>query len=216
MENINDIIINEFQKWGYTQVNEVDGRPFFINANYTTCVDYWLVSYDIDDFNNQKGIFDKVMEISTNMKFVEKNLSLLLLVDMDNPNNKKNDTIEIENEKSYFKKYVLKYNQESVKGLIDIINEKKAKSIAELTLDIQYFSKLQSDIGQLTPNTLLYSIAHKLPFIMINPIPIVRTGVELNLTEELVGMMQWVTNAPNDTVEIVKYINDTINNEVNE
>lgn len=213
MENINDIIINEFNEWGYAQVGEVDVRPFFNKVNDT---DYWLVSNVLDDFNNQRRIFEKIMEQSTNMKFVEKNLSLLLLVDMDDPNNKKNDTIEIENEKSYFKKYVLKYNQESVKGLIDIINEKKAKSIAELTLDIQYFNKLQSDIGQLTPNTLLYSIAHKLPFIMINTTPIARTGVDLNITEDLNSLMQWVTNAPDDTIEIEKYINDSIDNEVNE
>lgn len=213
MENINDIIINEFNEWGYAQVGEVDVRPFFNKVNDT---DYWLVSNVLDDFNNQGRIFDIIMEQSTDMKFVEKNLSLLLLVDMDDPNNKKNDAIEIENEKSYFKKYVLKYNQESVKGLIDIINEKKAKSIAELILDNQCFNKLQSDIGQLTPNTLLYSIAHKLPFIMINTTPIARTGVDLIITKDLNSLMQWVANAPNDTIEIEKYINDSIDNEVNE
>ena len=38
----------------------------------------------------------------------------------------------------------------------------------------------------------------------------------LNITEDLNSLMQWVTNAPDDTIEIEKYINDSIDNEVNE
>ena len=214
METINDIIINEFVLCGYKPIADIEGRMFI---GSTSGVDYWLVSQNPNDFNKQNELFDRTIELSTDMRFVEKNLSLLLLVDMDNPDNEKLDTIKIENEKSYFKKYVLKYNQESVKGLIGIITEKKVKSVAELVLDTQYFNQLQSDTGLLTPITLLYSIAHKLPFIPINSSPVVRTDTNLNLTENLVGLMQWVMNAPDNSEKIEKYVIDSINiNEVNE
>lgn len=214
METINDIIINEFVLCGYKPIADIEGRMFI---GSTSVVDYWLVSQNPNDFNKQNELFDRTIELSTDMRFVEKNLSLLLLVDMDNPDNEKLDTIKIENEKSYFKKYVLKYNQESVKGLIGIITEKKVKSVAELVLDTQYFNQLQSDTGLLIPITLLYSIAHKLPFIPINSSPVVRTDTNLNLTENLVGLMQWVMNAPDNSEKIEKYVIDSINiNEVNE
>lgn len=214
METINDIIINEFVLCGYKPVKDINGHMLI---DSTSGIDYWLVSQNLNAFIKQKELFDRIIELSTDMKFVEKNLSLLLLVDMDDSNNQKIDTIEIENEKSYFKKYVLKYNQESVKGLIGIITEKKVKSVAELVLDTQYFNQLQSDTGQLTPITLLYSIAHKLPFIPINSSPVVRTDTDLNLTENLVGLMQWVMNAPDNGEKIEKYVIDSIkNNEVNE
>lgn len=214
METINDIIINEFVFCGYRPIIDFKGRMFICSTNGS---DYWLVSQNPNDFNKQKELYDRIIELSTDMRFVEKNLSLLLLVDMDNPDNEKLDTIKIENEKSYFKKYVLMYNQDSVKGLIGIITEKKVKSVAELVLDTQYFNQLQSDTGQLTPITLLYSIAHKLPFIPINSTPVVRTDTNLNMTENLVGLMQWVMNAPDNSEKIEKYVIDSINiNEVNE
>ena len=207
METINDIIINEFVLCGYKFVEDIDGRMLI---GSTSGIDYWLVSQNPNDFNKQKELFDRIIELSTDVRFVEKNLSLLLLVDMDDSNNQKIDTIKIENEKSYFKKYVLKYNQESVKGLIDIITEKKVKSVAELILDTQYFNQLQSEIGQLTPITLLYSISHKLPFIPINASLVVRTDTDLNFTEDLVGLMQWVMNVPDNSEKIEKYIIDSI------
>ena len=213
METINDIIINEFALCGYKTITDIEDHLFIYS---TSGIDYWLISQKPDDFNKQKELFDRIIKQSVEMKFVEKNLSLLLLVNMDDATNESIDTIMIENEKSYFKKYVLKYNQESVSGVIHILKENKAKSIAELILEPQYFDQLRSDIGQLTPITLLYSIAHKLPFIPINASPIVRTDMDLNLSEDSANLLQWVIDAPNSNEEIENYIYDSINNEENE
>ena len=213
METINDIIINEFVLCGYKPVEDIDGHMLI---GSTSGIDYWLVSQDSNDINRQKELFDRITGLSIDLRFVDKNLNLLLLINTDDEVNEKIDTIEIENEKSYFKKYVLVYNQESLNGLIGIMKEKKVKSISELILDTQYFNQLQSDIGQLTPITLLYSIAHKLPFIPINALPIVRTDIDLNLTEDLEALLQWVIDAPNNKEEIEKYINDSINSKGNE
>ena len=208
METINDIILNEFEGCNYHKVADIDGRPFM---SATVGVDYWLVSSQVDDVANQTQIFKKVMEQTSEYKFVEKNLSLLLLVNADVQNNIDTDVVQIENDKFYFKKYVLKYNQESVNELIKMMTQNNLQNISPLLLDDSNFELLRSSPDTLSAISLLYSIAHKLTFIPIPSSSKPREDTELNLnSEKLQSLLGWVENAPSTETDIDTYLNKFI------
>lgn len=212
METINDIVINEFDLCGYKPLAEID-RCILMGA--TEGVDYWLISFNVKDFDIQKDLFDKVMTLSSSFNYIEKNLSLLLLSNIDDEANKNIDVVNIENDKSYFKKYVLEYNQKSVRELLEIMAERNLNSISPLLQEDQIFSQLKDNVIAMAPISLLYGIAHKLPFIPINTSPVARADKKLNLTDDLNGLLQWVIDAPNNE-EIEEYINNTIKSDENE
>lgn len=213
METINDIVANEFALNGYKKILEIEGRSLTKAAQGT---DYWVIGSDVNDYYKQKELFDDILNRQERFEFIEKNLSLLLLINVSNQENKDIDIIQIENDKSYFKKYVIKYDQESVKGLIEIMKKQAARSIASLLLDMQYFVQLKEETDHQTAVSLLYNIAHKLPFIPLMSSQ--KQRVEANLefdSSELTDLLKWVNDAPTDENRIEKYINDSIldNNE---
>jgi|GEM_PF-902374 len=208
METINDIILNEFRVCGYNKVADIDGRSF-MSATFGT--DYWLVSSNIDDvadIDKQLQLYNNVIEQKNGRKFVEKNLSLLLLVNMDEKNNIDTDFVQIENDKFYFKKYVLKYNQESVNGLIEMMKQNHVQNISPLLLNDSNFEQLRETANTLSAISLLYSIAHKLTFIPIPSSSKPREDMELNLnSSELQDLLDWVNDAPSSENEIDTYLN---------
>ncbi len=212
METIKDIVTNEFELNGYKTLAGFDGCIFM---GATEGVDYWLISFNVIDFDIQKVLFDKVMTLSSNFNYIEKNLSLLLLSNIDDEANKNIDVVNIENDKSYFKKYVLEYNQKSVRELLEIMAERNVNSISLLLQEDQFFSQLKDNVIAMSPISLLYGIAHKLPFIPINTSPVARADEKLNLTDDLNGLLQWVIDAPNNE-EIEEYINNSIKSDENE
>jgi hypothetical protein len=212
METINDIVINEFDICGYKPLAEFDGC---ILMGASEGVDYWLISFNLKDFDIQKELFDKVMTMSLSFDYIEKNLSLLLLSNIDDEANKNRDVVNIENDKSYFKKYVLEYNQKSARELLEIMVERNVNSISPLLQEDQCFSQLKDNVEAMSPISLLYGIAHKLPFIPIKTSPIARADEKLNLTDDLSSLLQWVVEAPNNE-EIEEYINNSIKRDENE
>lgn len=211
MENINDIILNEFCVCGYNKIADIDGRSF-MSATFGT--DYWLVSSNIDDvadIDKQLQLYNKVIEQTTECKFVEKNLSLLLLVNLDKKNNVDTDFVQVENDKFYFKKYVLKYNQESVTGLIEMMTQNHVQNICPLLLDDSIFEQFRETANTLSAISLLYSIAHKLTFIPIPSSSKPREDTKLNLDSfELQNLLDWVKNSPSTDTDIDTYLNNLI------
>lgn len=213
MENINDIIANEFAINGYDKIYEIERRPLM---KASSGIDYWLVGVNANDFYNQKELFDSILMQQEKFDFIEKNLSLLLLVDVNNSSNKDVDVIQIENDKSFFKKYVIKYDQESAKGLIEIMANEAVQSIASLLLNMEYFVQLKKEVNQQSAISLLYNIAHKLPFIPLMSSTKQRIEAALDFdSSELTDLLKWVNDAPTDEKRIEKYVNDSIidNNE---
>lgn len=213
METIKDIVANEFALNGYKRILEIEGRPLMKASSGT---DYWVIGSDVKDYYKQKELFDNIPKQQENFEFIEKNLSLLLLINVNNQENKDVDVIQIENDKSYFKKYVIKYDQESVKGLIEIMEKQAAESIASLLLDMQYFVQLKEETEHQTAVSLLYNISHKLPFIPLMAAQKQRVETHLEFeSSELTDLLTWVNDAPTDENRIEKYINDSIldNNE---
>lgn len=203
METINDIILNEFSVCGY-KVADIDGRSFMSAQDG---FDYWIVSSNVDDVVNQRQLFENVIEQTSEFKFVEKNLSLLLLVN----DNIDTDVVQIENDKLYFKKYVLKYNQESVNGLIEMMTQNHVQNISPLLLVDSNFEQFRETANTLSAISLLYSIAHKLTFIPIPSSSKPREDTELNLdSSELQELLEWVKNAPSNETDIETYLNNLI------
>lgn len=203
MRTMLEIICSEFERWGYSQKREFAGNILFAsNVGY----DYWIVCSNIDVLSIQKSLYDQLVKCKYDFEYIEKNISLLLLID-SNGNYKSIDTIKIENNKSYFKKYVLRYSEESVSELDTILKENNVDSIADLLLTEQYFTKLKYDSETLNGVTLLYSIAHKLPFIPIKSATKEKSKINLKFgTQELDDLFEWVNQSPSEERDLFVYI----------
>ena len=71
--------------------------------------------------------------------------------------------IEIENDPFYFKKYVLAYTTESSKETIEKFSP---ENFSPMLMQPKSFKALKDEADSSGPYHLLYSIAHKLPFLM--------------------------------------------------
>ena len=203
MRTILEIICSEFVRWGYSLKREFDGNILFAsNVGF----DYWIVCSNIDVIQIQKSLYDKLEEFKCEFDYIEKNITLLLLIDNEG-DLKRIDTIKVENNKSYFKKFVLQYTEKSVSELINILTENKVDSIADLLLSEQYFTHLKNDLHTLNGVTLLYSIAHKLPFIPIKSITKEKSKINLNFSsQELDDLFEWVNQSPSEERDLYVYL----------
>lgn len=203
MRTMLELICSEFERWGYSLKMEFDGNILFAsNVGF----DYWIVCSNIDVIPSQKSLYDKLEEFKCEFEYIEKNITLLLLIDNEG-DLKRIDTIKVENNKSYFKKFVLQYTEKSVSELNNILTENKVDSIADLLLSEQYFTHLKYDSQTLNGVTLLYSIAHKLPFIPIKSITKEKSKINLNFSsQELDDLFEWVNQSPSEERDLYVYL----------
>lgn len=199
-----ELICTEFEQWGYTLRKEMDGVLLYAsNVGY----DYWVICSNIDIITIQKRLFDQLKEFSGELDFIEKNITLLLLIDNEG-DFRDLDTIKVENNKSYFKKFVLRYTTESVVNLDKLLEDKGVDSIANLLLSEQCFNNIKNDSSSLNEIALLYSIAHKLPFIPVISETKERSVVDFHFSSpELCELFEWVERAPTGEREIINYLN---------
>lgn len=203
MRTMLELICFEFERWGYSLKREFDGI-FLFASNVGS--DYWIVCSNIDVIPIQKSLYDKLEEFKCEFEYIEKNITLLLLIDNEG-DLKRIDTIKVENNKSYFKKFVLQYTEKSVSELNNILTENKVDSIADLLLSEQYFTHLKYDSQTLNGVTLLYSIAHKLPFIPIKSITKEKSKINLNFSsQELDDLFEWVNQSPSEERDLYVYL----------
>lgn len=210
MRTIINLICKEFEQWGYSLKKTIEGSLLYAsNIGY----DYWIVCSNIDILKDQKHLYDQISKYIKEFDFIEKNITLLLLSDIDS-NLKTVDAIKIENNKSYFKKYVLQYSSDSVEELYRYIEDNGVDSIANLILSEQYFNQIKNDSQSLSGVSLLYTIAHKLPFVPIFVEPKERSVVDFKFSsKELNELFDWVNHAPSNERELDNYLNTLINEE---
>lgn len=210
MKTMLELICTEFEQWGYTLRKEMEGVLLYAsNVGY----DYWVICSNIDIITIQKRLFDQIKEFSGELDFIEKNITLLLLIDNDG-DYRDLDTIKVENNKSYFKKFVLRYTSDSVTNLIKLLEDKGVGSIANLLLSEQCFNSIKNGSRPMSEVLLLYSIAHKLPFIPIISETKERSVVDLHFSSpELYELFEWVEKAPTEEHEIINYLNQLTINE---
>lgn len=165
METLNDSILEEFTKAQYELVKS-ERHLILKHREYG---DFWVIheceSFDIDI---QNEIYDSCKSSLSSYNDADKNTSLLVLLQVKTVDeNLKKHIIEIENDPFYFKKYVLVYTLKDWEELKPLL---AGKELSDYLMQPSVFESLKKEDSSnaIGKYHLLYSIAHKLPFVMIN------------------------------------------------
>lgn len=207
MKTIFDIIVNEFEAGGYTFLEALSGMPLFCSNDGT---DYWIIVNDSKTLESQKALYNQLTERSSQYIHIEKNLSLLLLQDVSAQGDRL-DAVKVEKDKSYFKKYLLNYSSDEVNDLLSIMDSKHAETVADLLMETEYFSCVKKKPDAKSGVNLLFTIAHKLPFIPVKTN--VKDKKEINFhfsSPDMFSLLEWVNNAPSREFEMDRYISKTL------
>ena len=194
METIKSYIEKIFKRYGYKTLIAKDEYLILSGLNNN---DFWIVTHSFD-VNNQ-DLFFKICEKEIEEKryeAFEKNVSLLYLNEVDSITTEiRNESVKIENNPFYFKKYVLLYE----KSAWDDLATKMSDDINTCLLNPLYFDELKTD--NCSPFSLLYEIAHKLPFFKIQVESSENIEVEKNFStsnEQINDTYKWLTSLKND------------------
>ena len=158
MVNLIDLIFQEFEKAGY---RSKDGLLWKHHAY----LDFWIVVCAEGVYNLsklQEEFYEKLAAEREQEPEMEKNTSLLILNLVDEAGKNRQRIIEDENDVYVYKKYVIQYTRQEwddLKGLI----EREGVPYDELLMKAELFEMMRADHnGSIS---LLYTIAHKLPFV---------------------------------------------------
>ena len=205
METIDDLIRKIFQRCGYSLV-PVKRYTFAVMDKSSH--DYWLIIHDFQ-LENQAELFENIKDAFEDESFI-KNISVLCIrcveeIDLQHVDN---EILEIENDPYFFKKYVLAYTHESEGELVPLIDKEfnSGKTISEVVMDKEVFKKLKEET-YFGAYHLLYSIAHKLPFMTMDVSPkdfdaVADFMIKLDETKNLLVSIQDITDA--NAVDFIK------------
>lgn len=189
---MNKFIIGLFKQFNYEEVGGADDISFIKHKNYA---DFWIIVNAVDAFKleDQETIAEKAKTTIFNQhKEAEKNTSLLVLLEVEQISEGILDTIiEIENDPFYFKKYVLAYTTKSSKETIEKISP---ENFSSMLMQPKSFKALKDEAEVSDPYHLLYSIAHKLPFLMTD-VQVQDTSLFSNQyipSEEMLDAFNWM------------------------
>lgn len=159
---MNKFIVGLFDQFNYEVIDQTDGISFIKHLNYN---DFWVIVNAVSAFylEDQEAIAAKAKIIFAQYKEAEKNTSLLVLLQVEQISEGiLDDIVEIENDPFYFKKYVLAYTKSSKEA----IEQYSIENFSSILMQPQNFQALKNEAEVSDPHHLLYSIAHKLPFLM--------------------------------------------------
>lgn len=159
---MNKFITELFKQFNYEVIDEAGDISFFKHINYK---DFWIIVNAVNAFKleDQETIAGKAKTIFAQYKEAEKNTSLLVLLQVEQTSEGiLDDIVEIENDPFYFKKYVLAYTKSSKEA----IEQYSIKNFSSILMQPRNFQALKNEAEVSDPYHLLYSIAHKLPFLM--------------------------------------------------
>ena len=216
METIDDLICSEFSKVEYSVIGRIANAPIFVNKDNS---DFWLIMDDYDiDVEFQKSLADNYEEIMDGYIAAAKNTSVLVLKKVEYINEaNKCWAVEVENDKFFFKKYVLLYTESAWNMLKDNILVYMEKSLSAYLVETKNFEKLKAD----TPDgaySLLYGIAHKLPFLLVE---MQKSKLKLSYpafwsSSDVLKTNDWVNGISDENDDIEKYLDEIINSIGNE
>lgn len=170
METITEFLGACFKTYGYEihwQCQELN----FIVLKHRLYNDFWILSSEFDLNERQKQL-SAVYEDNVCAEYPSalKNTSLLYVKKQNTVDLDKEDKciIEVENNSYHFKKYVLAYTDAAFNNFIKLFKIRENKfSISKELMKKGNFEKLKEE-NSFGPYHLLYSIAHKLPFAVID------------------------------------------------
>ena len=216
METIDELICSEFSKVEYSVIGGIANAPIFANNDNS---DFWLIMDDYDiDVEFQKSLADNYEGTMDGYIAAAKNTSVLVLKKVEYINDaNKNWAVEVENDKFFFKKYVLLYTESAWNMLKDNILVYMEKSLSAYLVETKNFEKLKAD----TPDgaySLLYGIAHKLPFLLVE---MQKSKLKLSYpafwsSSDVLKTNDWVNGISDENDDIEKYLDEIINSIGNE
>lgn len=170
METITDFLFTCFKIYGY-EIHWRCQNLNFIVLKHSVYNDFWILTSEFDINERQKQL-SAVYEDNVCSEYPSalKNTSLLYVKNQNTVNLDKEDNciIEIENNPYHFKKYVLAYTDAAFNNFIKLFEIRENEfSISKELMKKDNFEKLKEE-NSFGPYHLLYSIAHKLPFAVID------------------------------------------------
>ena len=164
MEALNNIVFEELSRSGYKTVK---GEYIWKHSLFS---DYWIVkdfqeNLNIESIQDiQEGLFEEIKNLRDKYVDIEKNTSLLILNKVENKSDEM--VISVENDVFYFKKYVIQYTETELESILLYKKKRPEDSIAKLVADKKIFTQIKQDLHN--PLCLFYTIAQKLPFIVMD------------------------------------------------
>lgn len=210
-----DLIVQEYVKDGYVIAEKTDN----VILKHQEYGDYWIIhecrSFDIVE---QEAIYDVSKSSLSEYKDADKNTSLLILLNVDSVDEDlKKRIVDIENDPYIFKKYVLAYSDEAWSKLCPIVSD---QNIVKLMIQPDVFQHLKDEDAKegIGCYHLLYSLAHKLPFVMTDVTPKESAGIEntfIPQDENENAAYEWLQkiDSPKDIDELEKIIQSEISEE---
>lgn len=170
METITDFLFTCFKTYGYEihwQCQDLN----FIVLKHSVYNDFWILTSEFDINERQKQLSAVYNDnVCSEYPSALKNTSLLYVKKQNTVDLDKEDKciIEVENNPYHFKKYVLAYTDAAFNNFIKLFEIRKNEfSISKELIKKDNFEKLKEE-NSFGPYHLLYSIAHKLPFAVID------------------------------------------------
>lgn len=201
MKILMNIICAEFIRAGY-QKEEVEEMLFLKHKENH---DYWICTRSFD-LEHQHELFEKAINFWKQYKESEKNISVLILREVAHLSKDEMDwSIEIENDPLFFKKYVILFRKSQCEPLEKIIENNQL--LVSLLMQDAVFKQLKEEKENDGPYSLLYSIAHKLPFITMNIQPSEYKMDEWFFnTPEQAKLNAWLEQLPEDEKKLKKEV----------
>lgn len=200
-----DLICCEFEKANYESAD----RLLWKHKIY---MDFWFVymidgNYELEEVQNQ--IYERLSELRKKEPEMEKNTSLLILNKVEKDGKNRERIIADENDVYVFKKYVIQYTQEEWESIRTTIEE--GAPLGDFLMKDEHFASLKENPNG--PLSLLYNIAHKLPFVTMN-VTKKDYGIsdEVHVPERIRSVLMWVDEIPkwerksptDDEIDVVK------------
>lgn len=170
METITDFLFTCFKTYGY-EIHWWCQDLNFIVLKHSVYNDFWILTSEFDINERQKQLSAVYNDnVCSEYPSALKNTSLLYVKKQNTVDLDKEDKciIEVENNPYHFKKYVLAYTDAAFNNIIKLFEIRKNEfSISKELMKKDNFEKLKEE-NSFGPYHLLYSIAHKLPFAVID------------------------------------------------
>lgn len=191
MENMIDLINEEFVRAGYEQLYD----RIWKHREYN---DFWIVCSISGDYNVdglQETVYNDLAAFRKSFAESEKSTSLLILQHFDNvAQRNQQKVIDDENNVYLYKKYVIQYTDDEWNGARPLVSH-GFNGLGELLMQTEVFEHVKRNEN--SPFNLLYTVAHKLPFVMMH---VERKDYEpnpvINITLELQPLFNWVEDQP--------------------
>lgn len=182
------IILNEFTVNDYLILLEEEGIVYLKHQNFE---EYWIVYFREFNLENQSESYSHYLELfAEQYPTIKKNTSLVIVEEEGRKSD--DEIVSIENDPYLFKKYYLSYNAENAEGLERLLSQEEGAlvKVEELMVKPEAFSHLKEEAAGGVYH-LLYTIAHKLPFlpVIVDHEEVMNT--DLVLDAELQECLEW-------------------------